>query len=396
MLARNASGKVGWHPSAWVKDAGTSWVTGGLQMNIEVDPANANLDVGVHESQFVLDANGKSITLPVKITVVSANGTLQVNRKQLNFGGFVGDPIADQVVDVTFTGLNSTNWTASGPSWLTLAPANGSVAATAPTTLTVGIDTAAIGDAGKYTGTLTVSDGKTTHEIAVQLSQVAPGSPTIQLYGLEVTQGIQNLLNDIPFVAERPVFVRGHVRSLTGDPIEKVTAQLIGTRNGVALGTLNPSNSGGSITIVADPDRAQLHESFLFELPESWRTGTVTLRLEGKSQPIACVDPAEKSTPNGAADDCTVTLTYETIPALPIKYFLYTEQGTINYSDARRSSTATFTANAEHANATSRQLLAGLPIPRVDQQINATTLTFPGVRDNAAQSQDGSQYESGA
>lgn len=46
----------------------------------------------------------------------------------------------------------------------------------------------------------------------------------------------------------------------------------------------------------------------------------------------------------------------------------------------------TFTANAEHAAATSQQLLAGLPIPRVDPQIHGTALTFPGVRDHAAQS----------
>jgi hypothetical protein len=123
--------------------------------------------------------------------------------------------------------------------------------------------------------------------------------------------------------------VRGHVRSLTGQPIEKVTAQLIGTRDGVDLGTLNPTNPGGAINIVADPNRARLNESFLFELPSSWRTGTVTLRLAGQSQPIACVDPAEKSSATAAADDCTVSLTYETIPALPIKYFLYSEQGSI-------------------------------------------------------------------
>jgi WD40 repeat protein len=386
VLARNASGKTGWHPSSWANDSGTKWVPGGLQMNISVSPASANLDVGVHESQFVLNSNGMTITLPVKVTVVSPDGKLEVNRKQLNFGGFVGDPIAGQVVGLTFTGLNSANWTASGPPWLTLTPASGSVAATAPSSLTVGIDAAAISAAGRYTGALTVSDGKTTHEIAVDLSQVAPGSPTIQLFGLEVTQGIQNLLNDVPFVAERPVFVRGHVRSLTGQPIEKVTAQLTGTRDGVDLGTLNPTNPGGAINIVADPNRARLNESFLFELPSSWRTGTVTLRLAGQSQPIACVDPAEKSSATAAADDCTVSLTYETIPALPIKYFLYSEQGSITYSGGGQQSSMTFTANANHAAATSQQLLAGLPIPQVDPQIHGTVLTFPGVRDGAAQS----------
>lgn len=387
VMARNVGAYV-FHPSFWANLAGKAeWVTGGAKLNISVSPANANLDTGVHESQIILESKGMTATLSVKLTVVSADGKLEVNRNQLNFGGFLGDPIADQVVGVTFTGLNSTNWTASGPPWLTLAPAAGSVAATAPTTLTVGINPAAISGTGQYTGTLTVRDGKTTHEIAVNLSQVAPGSPTIQLFGLEVTQGIQNLYNDIPFVAERPVFVRGHVRSLTGDPIDKVTAQLIGTRDGADLGTLDPINLGGTINIVANPDRAQLNESFLFELPPSWRTGTVTLRLVGQSQPIACVDPAEKSNAGGVADDCTVSLTYETVPALPITYFLFTEQGYFDYSDGRRRSATTFTANADHASATSLQLLAGLPIPRVEPQIHATTLTFPVIRGSAEQSQ---------
>ncbi|MCC6457216.1 MAG: hypothetical protein IT328_19835 [Caldilineaceae bacterium] len=384
VLARNV-GKLTYSSGSWIKVPTTKWVTGGLRMDIAVAPANANLDVGVHESKVELISNGMTITLPVKITVVSADGKLQVNRNRLNFGGFLGDPIAEQVVDLAFTGLNSANWTTSGPSWLTLTPANGSVSATAPTALTVGVNTAAISGEGKYTDILTVSDGKTTHEITVELAQVAPGSPTIQLFGLEVTQGIQNLHNDIPFVAERPVFVRGHVRSLTGERIEKVTAQLIGTRDGADLGTLNPINLGGSINIVADPDRAQLNESFLFELPPSWRTGTVTVRLAGQSQPIACVDPAEKSNANGVADDCTVSLTYETVPALPITYFLYKEQGYFDYSDGRRRSATTFTANADHASATSLQLLAGLPIPRVDPQIHATTLTFPVIRGSAEQ-----------
>jgi sugar lactone lactonase YvrE len=384
VLARNV-GKLTYRSDPWISVPSTQWVAGGLQMNISVSPASANLDVGVHEGTVTLTSNGKTIILPVKLTVVSANGTLQVNRNQLNFGGFLGDLIADQGVGLSFTGLNSSNWTASGPPWLTLTPANGSVSATAPTTLTVGINTAAIRAAGQYTGTLTVKDGTTAHEIAVELFQVAPGSPTIQLFGLEVTQGIQNLYNEIPFVAERPVFVRGHVRSLTGQPLQKVTAQLIGTRDGVDLGTLNPINPGGSINIVANPDRAQLNESFLFELPPSWRTGTVTLRLVGQSQPIACVDPAEKSTANGVADDCTVTLTYETIPALPIKYFLYTEQGTVDYTTGRRGS-ETFTANASHASATSKQLLAGLPIPAVDPQIYGPIMTFPGTRTSAQQS----------
>lgn len=361
----------------WINIPATKYVSGGFQMDISVNPGAANLDVGVHEGRVNLTSNGKTITLPVKITVTSPDGTLQVNRKQLNFGGFVGDPIADRGVGLTFTGLGSTNWTASGPPWLTLAPASGSVAATAPTTLTIGINSAAVSAAGRYSDTLTVSDGKTTHKIAVELSLVAPGAPTIQLFGLEVTQGLQNLYNDLPVVANRPVFVRGHVRSLTGNTIEKVTAQLVGTRDGVDLGTLSPINPGGQISVVDDPKRNQLNESFLFELPPSWRTGTVTLHLKGQSQPIACVDPAEKSAANGVGDDCTVTLTYETLPVTPITYILYKDLGEIVRNGAT-TGTYTFVPTADHAGSATRAIMAALPLAGVDQQIHGTILNYSG------------------
>ncbi len=375
-------GGAGWTMHQWVSVPAKQWVQDGFEMTVAVSPANANLDVGIHETRLDFVTGGVTITLPIQISVVSADGKLQVNRNQLNFGGFVGDAITDQVVGLTFTRLNSTNWTATGPSWLTLTPASGSVSATAPTEVKVGINTAAIRAAGRYTDTLVVSDGKTTHNIAVELFQVEPGSPTIQLFGLEVTQGLQNLNSDIPFVAKRPVFVRGHVRSLTGEPIQKVTAQLIGTRAGVELGTLSPINPGGSVNIIANPDRSNLHDSFLFELPENWRTGTVTLRLLGQSQPIACVDPAEKSAADAVANDCTVTLTYETIPDLPITYFLYQDVG--NVTSPRGNSTASFVATVAHAQDATRGLIAGLPIPGVNQQIHGTVLTYPGQRMSSA------------
>lgn len=378
-LARNVGGVSYSSDPDWIRLLNTKYATGGFQLGVQVDPATANLDLGVHEGKVTLETDGKTITLPVKLTVVSAEGKLQVNRKRLTFGGFLGKPLANQVVGLAYTGLNATNWNASGPPWVTLTPANGSVAATAPTTMSVGINTAAINGAGKYTGTITVGDGTTTHEIAVELFQVAEGSPTLQLFGLEVTQAIQNLLNDVPFIANRPVFVRGHVRSLSGQPVDKVTAQLIGTRDGTELGRLNPINPGGSIKVLPDPDRGQLNESFLFELPPDWRTGTVTLRFEGESQPVSCVDPAEKSATNSAANDCTVTLTYQTIPIMPITYVLANDQAYIDGPNGK-SGPVEFRANASHAAGTSRQLMAGLPLSGIDEQVYPTSITFPGVR----------------
>ncbi len=298
----------------------------------------------------------------------TTNPILQVNRKHLKFGGFKGEPLAEQQVDVSFNSRSSVKWTASGPAWLKLNPTQGYASFIQSPALNVGINIANANGIGKQSGTLIVTDGTTTHQITVDLSQVARDEANVLLTGLEVTQGIQNLLNDVPFVAERPVFVRGHVKTRTGESVAKVTAQLVGRRDGAMLGALDPINPGGSIDVSSKPDRATLNDSFLFELPKDWRTGTVTLQLVGKSEAIACLDPAEKSSVKAEAHDCTVRLTYESVPALPIKYFLYRERGS--------------EPTPADATAASNDLLASLPIPRVDQEINGTVLSYGGVRVN--------------
>jgi hypothetical protein len=95
--------------------------------------------------------------------------------------------------------------------------------------------------------------------------------------GLEVTQVIQNLANDVPLVEDKRTYVRFYVSSTWTD-VPLVDADLHGTRSGLPLPGSPLAPSGGPITIYpGGGDRADLSHSFYFALPPEWRSGTVTL-----------------------------------------------------------------------------------------------------------------------
>ena len=106
----------------------------------------------------------------------------------------------------------------------------------------------------------------------------ATGSANLIANWLEVTQAVQDPTNSVVLVDGKRTFVRFHVRSATS--AVSATARLSGIRGSTRLGTLYPINPGGVINIIAAPDRGQINDSFLFELPRGWLSGTVNLLAE--------------------------------------------------------------------------------------------------------------------
>ncbi len=140
----------------------------------------------------------------------------------------------------------------------------------------------------------------------------------LQALGLEVTQTIQDLNNSVRLVAGKRTFVRFHVRSPQGSQIS--TAELKATRDGQTI-TLPPMNPGRAITIVANPNRVVRDQAFLFELPDGYRQGEVSLRAE--------VNPAgEVSDPNAENDVRELTVKFETVPPLYLVIYGFTYTGT--------------------------------------------------------------------
>ncbi len=123
----------------------------------------------------------------------------------------------------------------------------------------------------------------------------APGGPPtdLQVTGIEVTQGIQDLAGSVPLVSGRRTFVRVYVQAvgLAGGLAEVgISAGLSalgyiacapGTcpPGGTTLGPLTPSNTVGPfIAVGSNPSRTNLNDSFVFELPVEW-TQYQSLRL---------------------------------------------------------------------------------------------------------------------
>lgn len=103
----------------------------------------------------------------------------------------------------------------------------------------------------------------------------------VQITGVEVTQGIQDLANSVMLIGGRRTFVRVYVKS-DGPKVPGVTAILSGVGNifcnpgtcppsGSSLVPLVPVNAVGTrITVGPSPKRYNVDDSFLFELPWEW------------------------------------------------------------------------------------------------------------------------------
>lgn len=131
--------------------------------------------------------------------------------------------------------------------------------------------------------------------------------------GMEITQGIQSLNNSVLLIKNRRTFVRVYAKS-DGNAVPGVTAQLFAPSLG--LGPLNPINQTGTkITVRSSPDRSEIEQSFLFELPWSWIQGN-SLSLRADLNPYKV--PLE---PNYADNSITRTVNLVNSPSLSVEFF---------------------------------------------------------------------------
>ncbi len=148
-----------------------------------------------------------------------------------------------------------------------------------------------------------------------RLAGNAAALPSINLRatGLEVTQGIQNTSNGVLLVQNRRTFVRFYVKS-DGAAVAGVTAALYAPT--LEAGPLSPVNAvGTNITVRATPDRNDLNQSFLFELPWSW-TQQPNLTLRAVLNPGGV--PLE---PSLADNTASASLAFKPSPSLTALFF---------------------------------------------------------------------------
>ena len=135
----------------------------------------------------------------------------------------------------------------------------------------------------------------------------------IELTGLEVTQAVQDLTNDVELVKGKTTYVRAHVKSASGTTVFNVESRLIGRRDGTPIGaSLTPMNLGGNLDVLGSPLRQSLSQSFYFRLPPSWTSGIVELEFVGVSHEIECKEVAS------TGNDCKVSVAFLETPRLKL------------------------------------------------------------------------------
>lgn len=137
-----------------------------------------------------------------------------------------------------------------------------------------------------------------------------PPPPGVEITGIEVTQGIQDLDNSVRLVERKRSVARVYVKRAPGFTSQPLTMYLYGIRSSCTmtgcgsgyLGSIIPSNAAGPLLVVPEaPRRKRIGDSFYFTLPWEW-TNTTELRLH-----------AVLGRPGEPAPACNINAPYETV-----------------------------------------------------------------------------------
>ena len=142
--------------------------------------------------------------------------------------------------------------------------------------------------------------------------------PLFELFGIEVTQSIQDLQNRIPLIEDKLTYIRVHVKSLVGTDVDKVSA-ILRISDESELGRIpmditEPNNLGGSIIVKKKPTRRELNDGFYFNIPERWLEGRVRFEIvalvrDGEQFTPDCSEPSDNFD-NAVESDCAVVVEF--------------------------------------------------------------------------------------
>lgn len=256
----------------------------------------------------------------------SVGGTLTFNFRVSNFGpGTTDNTRADLTLPDGTTILSASQGSCTGGSSPFCELGALSVGQDVYITATVTLD-----KAGSYSPGISLSgpvrDPEDSNDSDSQPLTVMPAAPSgldLQVTDIEITQGIQNLANEVPLVEGKTTFVRVYGQT-DGDPITNVSAVLHGevVGSGENLGTLNPIQAASCLALDGDtPNRDQLSESFVFELPENWWQGNVKFTAEINPGGIIAEDDTANNT-------LSVTRRYTKLPRVCLMTYPVRTTGT--------------------------------------------------------------------
>ena len=300
------------------------------QLPLQVSPYRGDFkDVGTHKRFLKFTFNGQDYTVPVTFIIhtqesaLAARGELDV-VPTINFAGYVGEVVNPQALKISSTG-DSLLWTSqvdtAGQRWLRLDPVNGQTGIGGGTNLIV--DMTKIDKPGKYTAKVTlVDENKKQKEVTVFLnasgSSVEPTSNPIQVQAIEVTQGSQNLLNEMPLVAFRKTVVRVHLRSTTQNLVKGVNGVL---KVRTDQGEQSYPAMNKAITVKSVPDRWALNDSLYFIIPKKSLNGKVTLSFTSNTHTASCNEFPATGDTTTPKNDCQITVFFKQYPRVPLTFW---------------------------------------------------------------------------
>jgi hypothetical protein len=228
-------------------------------------------------------------------------------------------------------------------------------------------------------------------KIANRSVQINQSTDPVELVGMEVTQTVQNLYNEVPLFEGKPAYIRAFVRRMGTGPrnfYPKVTASgpkgttelqpvypLVKIPTAIARDS-SPSGSG-----------ATFPSYYLFAVPPQYTSGTVSFKFDSTDNldTPKCSDPAETpmiwvpglpvvsgipvKTSNGsagAANDCLLVQSFQKLAPVFAKFFLVTSLDANNQAG---------TPTPADGNRIRDQLEATLPI----SVFSVGGYTYPGL-----------------
>ena len=166
----------------WTAASNDSWIT---ITSGESGSGNGTVGYSVAANTGSSSRTG-TMTIAGQTFTVTQAGTaavsaLTVAPQSLSFSGSVGDPSAQQALQVG-SDAGTVNWTASvellnGAGWLTVSPASGTATLEQPATATVEVNFAALAAAGLFQAVITVTDTAAGFSVTVPVQAVvtSPG-----------------------------------------------------------------------------------------------------------------------------------------------------------------------------------------------------------------------------
>ncbi len=136
---------------------------------------------------------------------------------------------------------------------------------------------------------------------------------------LEVTQAVQDLNNSVRLVAGKRTFVRFHARSHEGNHGTYAQLHLRRGNNEITINPLINHGWWGHITVRENPDRAELTDSFLFEIPPGFRSGNV--EITGELNPITEWRSRYPKEFNYANNSISTTVSFESTPTMRLVFY---------------------------------------------------------------------------